>query len=420
MSQLLDERARDQGTRFLIFPQNRLLPGFEKPEIVYINSPPGTIKAGPEDDRMYVVEAINKKPYGAGYSPPYKRMANDPPPIMPSPDGHFDHISPDDQSFSSVMLFASVRRVLDIWEDYFGREIPWAFRNSYQKLEMIPRVNSIRKNAYSGWGYIEFGFVPSPQSLDGKHYFSENFDVIAHELGHQIKYSLIGAPSQNNPNEEFNAHHEAFGDLIAIISTLHFDSVVTRVLETTRGNLFSVNELSRLAELSESKEIRIAFNYEKFTTTDRRPHALSLPFTGGAFDTMVEIYQTLLIERNIIPESLGKQSYHALEKEIPDVQKEFDFYYAEKSQDFKQALLDARDIFGKLMASAWLKTKQFEFTFWKVINNMIDADQELNNGKYIQTIRDCFEWRQLTRTVNPVLLKRELFHGFRISEKEPF
>ncbi|TKH13715.1 hypothetical protein FC694_19195 [Bacillus wiedmannii] len=416
MSQSLDTRAYNQGTRFLIFPQNRSLKGFENPETVYIDSPPGTIEAGPTDNRMYVVDAPNKEPYGTGYAPPYKRTDEDPVPVPPDANGHFDYISPDDPAFSSVMLFASVRRVLDIWEDYFGKEIPWAFRNSYSKLEMIPRVDKILANAFSGWGYIEFGVDPSVQSSNSKRYFSDNFDVIAHELGHQIKYSIIGIP--NHKNEEFDAHHESFGDLVAIISTLHFDSVINRLLETTKGNLFSINELSRLAELSDSKEIRIVFNYEKFTTVSRQPHSLSLPFTGGAFDAMVEIFQTLLIERNIIPRSLGESSYHASEREVPDVQKEFDHYYSEKPLDFKQALLDARDIFGKLMARAWSKTEVDNFAFWKVVNNMIDADKELNKGKYTQTIRDCFEWRELSQIVNPYFLKpREIIHGFRESEK---
>lgn len=53
-------------TCFLIFPQNQYLTGFHEPEIVYINALPGSIKPGPEDDRMYVVDAMNKKPYLIG------------------------------------------------------------------------------------------------------------------------------------------------------------------------------------------------------------------------------------------------------------------------------------------------------------------------------------------------------------------
>ncbi|MEK4838585.1 hypothetical protein [Bacillus sp. FSL L8-0152] len=395
MSQSLDKEIRTDGTRFLIFPQNRNLAGFEQPEIVYLASHPGEIQAGPEDNRFYVVDAPRKIPYGLDYVPPYQRKEDDPVPVPPGPDGHFDYLMPDEPGFFAAMLYASARRVMEIWENYFGRRISWSFRSRYQKLELIPRLN-LQDNAYSGDGYIEFGYKLLEGGRNGKHYYSSNFDVIAHEIGHQIKNEIIGEVQQSS-NLQFKAHHESFGDLVAIVSVLHFDSVVEKVLESSKGNLFSVNEISRVAELSHSDQIRIAFNDIKFDPmlAGDNAHLFSLPFTGGAFDILVDMYQNLLIEREVIPATLGQDAFHAPPEKVPVIQAEFEQLYLTQKTLFKEALLNARDMFGRLMATAWDKTTPQAFSFRTVVNHMIDADYELYQGKYSTSIRQCFFWRKL-------------------------
>ena len=155
MSQFLDTEVRENGTKFLVYPQNRKLKGFEQPEAVYINVPPHTIQAGPMDDRMYVIDAKDKLQYKfVGEGPPYKGPRF--PAVEPNEEGHFDHIHPDTRAFSSTVMYATVRRVLDIWEDYFGHSIEWYFHKDLPKLELIPRVEW--DNAHSGDGFLEFGF----------------------------------------------------------------------------------------------------------------------------------------------------------------------------------------------------------------------------------------------------------------------
>ncbi|MDP7978869.1 hypothetical protein [Bacillus multifaciens] len=407
MSQLLDAHTIQNGTRFLIYPQNKKLDGFAQPEIVYLNATPGSIKAGPEDDKMYVIDAKDKREYRfANEGPPYKGPRF--PPVKPDAQGHFDYISPNDRAFSSMTMFATVRRVLDIWEDYFGHPIQWFFHRDFPKLELIPRVEW--DNAHSGNGFLEFGFGRNPDgSIDHSNPYCENFDVLAHETGHTIKNSVIGWPRTSQETEEYHGHHEAFGDIVAITSSMHFDSVLNHLLKNTKGNLFSVNELSRVGELSKAREIRKAFNNKKMSDVGREAHDLSEPFTGGAFDVLVEIFQNNLIERGLISQDLGKHAYDAHFEEVPDVQREFEHRYQGKETDFKNALLDARDYFGKLMAGAWNKTSPEGLRYWKVVNSMIDADQELSNGKYKQTIRSCFDWREITETaIDRPLLKTHI------------
>lgn len=393
MSKFLDAKARENGTKFLIYPQNKKLKGFEQPEVVYINLTPGSIQAGPEDERMYVVDAKNKKEYKFE-GPPYQgpRFTA----VKPNEEGHFDYISPNTREFSSTVMYATVRRVLDIWEDYFGHSIEWHFHKDFSKLELIPRVEW--DNAQSGYGFLEFGFGHNLNgSIDYSNPYCENFDVLAHEIGHTIKNSTIGQPkSIDKETKEYDGHHEAFGDLVAIVSVMHFDSVVDHILKNTKGNLFSVNELSRMGELSQSREIRMAFNNKKMSDVGTEAHDLSKPFTGGAFDILVEVFEHNLIKKGLISEELGKRSYHAKSKEeVKGIQEEFDKRYQGKETEFKEALLDARDYFGKLMAKAWSNTSCDNLTYGKVLNNIIKADEELNEGKYRETILDCFNWREI-------------------------
>lgn len=392
MSKFLDEKARENGTKFLIYPQNKSLSGFEKPEIVYIDIPTGTIKEGPEDDRIYVVDAINKGPFGSTSSPSFKyRYEGDhEPAVQPNDRGHFDHLKPGERAFSSAAMYATVRRVLDIWEDYFGEKIQWPWPNKSQKLLLIPRVMNFNNAWSSPEGFIEFGYGEDNQP------YCENFDVLAHELGHTIKNYIIGIPNENGYTPEYSGHHEAFGDLVAVVSVLHFDSVLDHILNNTKGNLFSVNELSRMGELSQSREIRMAFNDKKMHDVGTEPHDLSEPFTGGSFDILVEVFQHNLIERGLISEDLGKRSFNdGTIINVEAIQKEFNQYYQGKESEFKEALLDARDYFGKLMAKAWSKTSPNKLSYGKVLNNIIEADQELNQGKYKKAILDCFDWREI-------------------------
>lgn len=403
MSLQLDAHLAESGTRFRIFPQHKSLAGFGTPEVVYVNAAPGTIRPGPEDEAMYVVDAKGKTPYSWPSGPPYAGERY--PAAKPDANGHFEHIAPSAREFSAATMFATVRRVLDIWEDYFGRELPWFFRVTHPRLEMIPRVEW--DNAQSGYGFIEFGFGRTGTGgIDHQNPYCENFDVLAHELGHSIKNGVIGWPAASRMTLEYRGHHEAFADLVAIVASLHFDSVVESLLQNTKGNLFSVNELSRVGELSKTRQIRLAFNYKKMSTVNRgEEHDLSEPFTGGAFDTLVEIYEQCLVDQGIIPKDLGDRSYHAPAEALPQIQQEFEAYYARVPQGFKAALLEARDAFARLMARAWDKTSKDDLYFSGVVRNMIDADQELNGGKFGGIIRDAFAWREITTSVAPELLR---------------
>jgi hypothetical protein len=379
------------------------LAGITEPELIRIAVPPAQMQAGPADDRMFVVDAIDKLPYADSDRPPYHGLAN--PAVPPGPGSHFDHLDPHSREFSCATMYATCRRTLDIWEDYFGHRIDWMFEADFPRLEMIPLIEW--DNAQSGYGFLEFGYGRRPGGgIDRQRPYCENFDVLSHELGHSIIFSQVGVPQ--NPSDEaidYGGMHESSGDLVALVAVLHFDSVVNRLLANTRGNLFTVNELDRVGELSDSRQIRIAFNYARMSDVGNEPHDRSLPLTGAIFDIMVEVFQKNLVRDHLITPELARRSSQesANAQELAALQDQFDAAYAGHEAGFKQALLEARDYLGTLLARTWGSLSPNFLTYPGIIRALLHADRTVTQGAHQDTIRSCFVWREI-RVPRGVLL----------------
>lgn len=391
-TRFLTSRYAQAGTRFRIYPQPSTLEGFRHPQVVYINARPGTIRPGPADSRLYVVDASDKLSYAeAGGEPPYRGRSRRR--VRPGAGGHFTHLRPGTPGFSSAMLFATVRCVLDIWELYFGRKV---LPDGPPRLELIPRVRS--GNAWSKPGFIECGFQDF--ETDDAKPFAENFDVVAHEMGHHIVHQVIGLPPAPKPLQ-YRALDEGLADLIAIVSSLHFDSVADRLLRGTRGNLFSGNVLSRMGELGRTRQIRKVFNDDTMSTLKWDPdpegykYTLTRPFTGGAFDVLVEIYQHELIRRGAISKELGQRSYAAVHRTPAGIRRQFARRFKTQKAAFRDALLEARDYFGRLLARTLDRTSLSDPSYPTAVANMLEADAQLSGGRYRQVIRESFRWRKI-------------------------
>ena len=322
-----------EGTRFLIYPQPPIINPEAKPEVVVVSSPAGSVKTGPEDFRMYTINPVNKwPPYGMQtdardkpymYLPPWDGEISSP--AEPDENGHFDHLDIDSKQFEAAHLFGCVRFVLDIWEGYFGHEIPWHFGDAYEKMELV------NLPAYDN-GHIGYGFLEVGSNLSKSKVFTldcTNFDVIAHEVGHGIIYSMVGVPDPERETGEYNGFHESAADLVAIVSCLHFESVVDELLTNTHGNLYMLNRLNRIAELSDNEQIRIASNsvtMSEFVKGWRKEHRLSQPLTGAIFDILVDLFHEELVDRELISQELEETAdqYEYRPEYQEDIQKLFD------------------------------------------------------------------------------------------------
>lgn len=408
MSIKLDESLEKVGTRFRLFVQPRFVRGFEEPETIWVSISPQDIQAGPADDRMFVLDATNKKPYDRSKHRPFFGKSH--PPVQPGPDGHFDHLDVEGREFSSATMYATVRRVLDIWEDYFGRRIEWHFRLHFDRLELIPLIEW--DNAQSGYGFLEFGFGRSIfGGIDRSRPYCQNFDVLSHELGHSIVFAEVGTPFNFTHTAEYSGFHESAGDLVAIVSFLHFRKAVDLLLQGSHGNLFTVNELARVGELSNVRQIRNAFNYERMSTVSTEPHDLSQPLTGAIFDVFVEVFQKNLVWAGLIEQSLADHSYHPIDEDVDDdaIQAEFDCAYHGNEESFRMALLEARDYLGTLLARTWDCLSPHFLTYAGVGIGLLDADQAISGGAHQNTIRDCFAWREISVSEDSIAMQPHRF-----------
>jgi len=197
------------------------------------------------------------------------------------------------------------------------------------------------------------------------------------------------------------------------VAVLHFELIVNHLLESSNGNLFTINELSRLGEVSMSEQIRLAFNYEKISTVSREPHDLSQPLTGALFDIFVEVFQKTLVKKSLITQQLADQSMGP-EGGMPDtdaINAAFVKAYKGKAIEFKAALLEARDYLGELLADIWQHLEPDYFSYTKVAAAALVADQRLTDGMFAETIRSCLSWREITFPPGHVALER-----FRVSD----
>ncbi|GJL83786.1 MAG: hypothetical protein DHS20C01_34200 [marine bacterium B5-7] len=392
----LDLDYRHSGTRFLLFPQPPILAGFEEPETVWVSTRPEELGPGPQDSRMYVADAVVKTPYEFPNLPPYTGPLN--PTAYASPDGHFDHLEPGTQQFEAAHMYGTLRWVLDIWETYFGQRLEWHFKQDYPRMELVPWLDW--NNAQSGYGFIEAGYRKDDQGR--KFPMNLNFDVLAHELGHTMLYSIIGMPSEGQATTSFFAFHESASDLVAIISLLHFDSIMDLLLERTSGDLYPRNILNRVGEVSPTDQIRLASNNmtladvpdlstpaESLTYAER--HDISLPLTGAVFDLLVEIFQQNLVDRGIIDPELDEASRRGMDDPdfLDEVDKAFDIAYTANPIGFKHSLVDARDTMGLYLARAWSGLTS-NLTFSDVLTGLLDADVDESDGWYQNEIRDAF------------------------------
>ena len=240
--------GREDGTRFRLYPAYD--DGFRNPECILLSPPAGSLEPGPSDMRMYTVNPLCKDaPYDPPfYEPPYRGPQHAP--ACPDPAGQFDRIPIDSQQFLAAHTYGAVRRTLDIWEAYLGRPVTWWHAAFLPQLELVARVEWA--NAHSGPGYLEMGRQADETGRLAP--FCLNYDVLAHETGHAILFSQVGIPPESSVTREFLAFHESFADLIGLVGTMHFRSIIGQLLTETAGNLYIENVISRLGEISRTEQ----------------------------------------------------------------------------------------------------------------------------------------------------------------------
>ncbi|WP_416066951.1 hypothetical protein ACK9YZ_28505 [Rhizobium sp. ZK1] len=392
------------GTRFRLFVQPPFEDARARPEIVEVSSPSGSLTAGPADDRMFVVEPVGKVgPYGVNrgplgtpfmYLPPWTGRIIEP--ATPDARGNFDYLRPSMPGFEAAHVFGCVRFTLDVWERYLGQPITWHFRDHYDRLEIsiLPQWD----NAQYGYGFLEVG---SQFEKDGSILpFSLDFDVVAHEVGHAIIFSVLGVPDPAAEYPEYLGFQEAFSDCVSLIAAMHFPSVIDNVLEETHGNLYRANRLSRFSEFSPHRQIRSANNkrtMDEFAHGWKDEHELSQPLTGAIFDILVDIFHERLVARGLIARAVEDLADVAEFDPTVEasVQYAFDRAFERNSEGFVAALLEARDIVGAYLAETlWALAPDF-LDYGDVAETMLAIDRSESGGQFARIITRNFRQRTI-------------------------
>lgn len=147
-------------------------------------------------------------------------------------------------------------------------------------------------------------------------YTCESPDVVCHELGHAILDS-VRPDLWNMQCLEISAFHEAFGDIVSMMTALTHRSIVSLVINQTGGDLHQSNVVSKLAEelgeainaISKGKmgiggALRNANNNFKYIEPESLPfkvatdlqlagecHNFSRVFSGAWYDCLRGIYE---------------------------------------------------------------------------------------------------------------------------------
>ena len=379
-----------KGIRFRVYAQSPRL-GF-RDEVVRVDAVPGSIRPGPADAVIEVIDALDKPSYytdrtfqmRARPRPPYPPTGRRTPAIAVARSGHFAHIRPGRRAFAAAMVFAAVRITLEIWQHFLQRKITWHFaKTAGPVLQVHPRVKS--ENAWSGDGFLEFGFPHGPAfSLTDP--FGENLEVIAHETGHLIMKAVVGTMPDDERPLQHRAHEEAASDLIALVVALHFESVITGLLRETGGFLFSDCLLARIGEWGRTRGdvARHAFNQCTLTSIRALPsfnkHQLSAPFTGAVYDVLVRIFLEHLASAGAISRQLADDCHHdpAAATPVPNLAADFARAYRGRHAAFAEALRQARDETATLLAGAWRRTTIADgVRYTRVLDHLLVADAEV-------------------------------------------
>jgi hypothetical protein len=197
-----------------------------------VRVPASHLEPGPRGARFHVVDYI------AGE----KQLAE--PVVLMSAAGEVtDYLNPltvlddailrGDASLLAQNAYAIAARTLELFESGLGRRLGWAFQG--HQLFIVPRAFAEANAYYDREQHaLLFGFFPDPRQTPGTGEQAELFtclshDVVAHETTHAIldglrpRFQEPGLPDQL-------AFHEAFADIVALLSVFSLSDVVTQAL----------------------------------------------------------------------------------------------------------------------------------------------------------------------------------------------
>jgi hypothetical protein len=331
----------------------------------------------------------------------------------PKPDGlclSVSNLIPGDHSFDSTQglacnTYAILCHGINMFNKLFNLK-KWAAVNC---LTVFPAAG-VQANAYYDRTNLKFFYFDHK----GKRvYTALSADIVLHELGHGL-LDAIRPDFFSSASMETWAFHESFGDVTSIISALHFDPVVDKLLADTNGNLRQPNIVASVAEqfgtaLGMVCGLREAFNNFKYQNPAslpkqasgpdmiyNEPHSFSKIMTGIVYDVLCSVYE----KNGSTKEALFKARDYVKEtfyKSCVTVPNSANFYEcfceAWLQEDLKQSVSHKEILIKVFQDRAVLRmSKMSEETVdakEKIVINM-DNDSRLEKCKAEMSVKDLY------------------------------
>lgn len=326
--------------------------------------------------------ALSQSEVGDRLEGPRLRM-DDGEPARPDAQGNF-LFQPGTREFQQANSLACATRTLRLFEEALGHEIPWAFRG---KLNIHPHYGEGFNAFYLRQDHsINFfdGFDPKVNKTVAS---SESLDVVSHETGHAVLDALKPGLVGWFGSEQAAAFHESFGDLATILTALHDESVLARLVEDTGGDLRRPNQVARLAE-----EVSAGINHVHLGGT--RPEDWAMRDANNDFSY---VDPSRLPER-AAPEELSREP-HSFGRIFTGACWELMARMTEdnmrQGQDARQAIVTARDSLLNLCAHGVELGPNRLKRLGQMARSMVTADQRYLGGRHAALLDEVMTRRGL-------------------------
>lgn len=302
--------------------------------------------------------------------------------LSPNQQGQYVYAA-EDARFHGANAFASAARTLALFEQAYGEPIRWS--TGRQQLEIHPDNGQVLNAFYSRDDKGLF-FFHSTDPVTGKVvHGADSGEVSSHETGHAI-LDAIRPGYMSSWSGDAAGFHESFGDVLAILTVMQDDRVLSIMAEQTGGDLRKPNLVAALGE-----ELGITINH----TAGK--NATGGDYTRNAINDFVWQNPSSLPE-SAPPEKLSSEP-HSWSRlwtgAVYDILGELVKQQLQQTQDVKQALSGARDelteMYGRLMHQA----PKGGFKYRQMAAAFIQSDLDQNGGKRSALLGKVFSQRKI-------------------------
>jgi hypothetical protein len=131
---------------------------------------------------------------------------------------------------------------------------------------------------------------------------------------------------------------------------------------------------------------------------------------GAVFDCLVDVYQQGLLRGGLIDADLARSTEAAAREDLDQdrVMARYAEAYEGRHEEFKSALIAARDYLGHCLVLVMTATSPHFLRFADVGATVLAADRALSGGRYQQQFFEDLAWRHIgTAQVGPRLPEDE-------------